>query len=255
MTEKNLLDGLMDDYLKWYKDDTILSKIDEIQVISTPYTNHIGDRINLYVEKISDYDIRVSDDGETLNELSMVNYEFNSQTRQKHLNTIIYSNGLRIDKNTNSIYIEIIRKDFGKGKHKLIEGINKVYDLLFTKKENVKKMFLEDVLDFFKEEDFGGVSAVRKKGASGIDHGVDYILGVTSKRKETLMQAVNNSDFDSFARQYYIFDDILKLYMDEINYVVIINKPIPEKVQKALASSPLQIIQWTSKKRLLDFQG
>lgn len=116
-------------------------------------------------------------------------------------------------------------------------------------------MFLEDVLDFFKEEDFGGVSAVRKQGASGIDHGVDYILGVTSKRKETLMQAVNNSDFDSFARQYYIFDDISKLYMDEINYVVIINKPIPEKVQKALASSPLQIIQWTSKKRLLDFQG
>lgn len=41
MTEENLLDGLMDDYLKWYKDNTILSKIDEIQVISTPYTNHI----------------------------------------------------------------------------------------------------------------------------------------------------------------------------------------------------------------------
>lgn len=255
MGKNEILDNLLDDYLKWYKDNTILSEIGEIQVISTPYTNHIGDRINLYVEKISDEEVRISDDGETINELSMVNFDLNSQTRQKYLNNLIYSNGLRIDKETDTIYIEIPRKDFGRGKHKLIEAIQKVYDLLFTRKENVKKLFLEDVLDFFKEKDFGGVAAVRKTGLTGIDHSVDYILGATSKRKETLMQTVNNFDFDSFARQHFIFEDISQLYTDEINYIVIINKPIPEKVQKALASSPLQVIQWTSKNKLLEFHG
>ncbi|MBU5242849.1 DUF1828 domain-containing protein [Lactococcus lactis] len=249
-------DKLLDDYLKWYKNNTILSNIGEVAVLSTPHTNYIGDRINLYVENLADNSIRISDDGETLNELEMASLDITSETRRVLLNNLLKFNGISLS-NEGVLYLEVPRSKFAPAKHKLLEVILQTYDLLFTKRTTVKSLFLEEGLTYLKKHDFGGAAIVRKSGASGIDYGIDYILGGTSKRNETLMKFVNHFTFDDFAKQDFIQRDISKTYIDDINYVVVVNdieNKISSKVKQAAEVSNVKVIEWSDKDHLMAYK-
>lgn len=246
----------LDEYLKWYKNNTILSTIGEVAVLSTPHTNYIGDRINLYVENLSENNVRISDDGETLNELEMANLDMTSETRRSLLNNLLKHNGISLNKD-GILYLEVPRNKFAPAKHKLLEVILQTYDLLLTKRSTVKSLFLEEGLTYLKKNDFGGAAIVRKPGASGIDYGIDYILGETSKRNETLMKFVNHFTFEDFTKQDFIQRDISQTYVDEINYVVVVNdieNKISSKVRQAAEVSNVKVIQWSDKEHLMAFK-
>ncbi|MEY8443372.1 DUF1828 domain-containing protein [Lactococcus ileimucosae] len=255
--ESNMLpNDYLDEFVKWYKNNTILSTIGEVAVLSTPHTNYIGDRINLYVEKLPENNVRISDDGETLNELEMANLDMTSETRRRLLNNLLKYNGISLN-NEGVLYLEVPRNKFAPAKHKLLEVIQQTYDLLLTKRSTVKSLFLEEGLTYLRENDFGGVAIVRKSGASGIDYGIDYILGETSKRNETLMKFVNHFTFEDFTKQDFIQRDISEAYIDEINYVVVVNdieNKISSKVRQAAEVSNVKVIQWSDKEDLMVFK-
>ena len=75
--------------LDWYTKRYSIRELKNADEIVTPFTNHLNDRISIYIEYLSDQKIRISDDGVTLDELSMMGLSLSSPTRQKILKNIL----------------------------------------------------------------------------------------------------------------------------------------------------------------------
>lgn len=247
---------LIDDYVSWYKTNTFVTDLDSYSIITTPFVNHINDRIRLYVEKVGD-DIILSDDGETINELSLMNLNLSNPTRQKLITGILVNFGVRLDGEV--LVTKVNKKDFARGKHRMIEAIIRLYDLTFTQKKNVISVFSEEVQDYLFEHEMGGIPNSKITGISGIDHNIDYSIGATKTKPERLLQFANHFTFDRVTTFGFIFDDIVALRgaKQQIKSIIVVNdeKQIAEKALLAAQSKSIQVIQWSKKEEILTLKN
>ncbi|HIY57480.1 MAG TPA: DUF1828 domain-containing protein [Candidatus Tetragenococcus pullicola] len=253
------MQDLMNSMLEFYKTNVTIKQLKQASEIVTPFTNHLNDRIAIYVELTKDGQIKLSDDGVTLDELSMMGLDYKTITRNKILMDILKNYQLYLENET--IYtVAKSKSQFPQKKLNLIQGLLSVYDMLFTIKENTVGIFQEEVFDFFFENDFGGTEKPKLTGASGIIHSVDYSLGATKKRPQTLFKLLNNPTFSDVAAQQYISDDLKKgLHKPKISvrYVIIGNdtkNKIP--VNSLIASNDMNIdlIPWSQKEEILSLK-
>ena len=249
------MDGLklIDDYARWYKDNTAVKNLDTYTEITTPFVNHINDRIRLYVEVLENDKIRLSDDGNTINELELYGLDLDVETRKKMSSSILRQFGLKLLDDV--IYLDTDLDNFAKSKHKLLEGIIRFYDLTNTKRSNVIKLFTEEVQHYFYEHDFGGTPNVKLTGLSGIDYQVDYIIGETKTKPERLVQTVNHLTFDRFTTFDYIFKDLspMRLTKAEPQKIIIVNDenyPPQLKAIKGARNENIQVIAWSDKEQI-----
>lgn len=248
---------LIDSYLDWYKSKVSFKELKDATAIITPYVNHINDRIILFTEVQPNQSIRLSDDGMTFNELEMMSLNIDTEVRKKIINETLKNFNIRLDNNVLSTTAKNIH-DFPQQKHNLIQCILRFYDLLFTDTHNVRGLFKEEVLNFLFENDFGGNVSPKFQGGSGIVHSVDYALGATKSRPNTLMKFQNNPNFSSVTEQKFIADDLKSessLKAHGFKYIMITGKESPgEKVRQAAKFSGVELIYYKDKEKLLEFK-
>lgn len=245
---------LINSYLDWYKNKITYRQLENAEQIITPYLNHLNDRISLFVEILDNEKIKLSDDGVTLNELELMALKINTDTRTKIINDTLFNYGVKLEDGILYVIATNVA-DFPQKKHNLIQTILSLYDLLFTNTNNVKSLFKEDVLDFFFENDFGGSVGPKFNGQSGIDYYIDYSLGATKKRPNTLFKFKNNLDFQSVAEQAYIADDLQEeptLRMNGFKYVIVYGDKRPsQKAIQAANHSNIQLISFNLQREKL----
>lgn len=243
---------MVDDYIKWYKDNTLIRNLDKSVELTTPFLNHLNDRIRIYVEKIENEKLILDDDGETMNELSMFGLDISSKTRQRLFDQVMRNYGIGVKNDI--LFVEATSMNFPEKKHKLLEAIVRIYDLTMTKKETVHNLFNDEVQDFLFEHDFGGISNVGITGHSSIIHQVDYVLGKTKKRKDTYIQFCNNFTYGNFTTIDFMFNDIKKMHPSlESRMIVIANDEnnIETKAIHGITSQDMELINWSDKNRIL----
>ena len=108
--------------------------------------------MRLYLEEKPNDLLRISDDGETFNELALAGLDITKETRQRIITSVLRQFGSKLDEDI--VYIECEAKNFPKAKHKMIETIIRLYDLLNTHRSNVISLFTEEVQDYFYEKRF-----------------------------------------------------------------------------------------------------
>lgn len=250
---------LIDDYISWYKNNTIVRDFDSYSEIVTPYVNHLNDRVRLYLEEIDKDKIKISDDGQTFNELELLGIDVTTKTREKIISSILSQFGTSLE--DDMIYIETDIKDFPKAKHKLLQAIIRTYDLVNTRRNIVTGLFTEEVQAYLYDLDIGGMPNVKLTGRSGIDYQVDYVLGAKKGRPEIWIQILNHFDFNSFTSLYYAYQDIsegrdskqqakkLLIYND------VENKPANKAFRAAEAEKSIITFPWSNKANLLELIG
>lgn len=252
---QNLLDTMFD----FYKANYSINQLKQASEIVTPFTNHLNDRIAIYVEYVNDNKIKISDDGVTLDELSMMGLDYEVPTRNKILTDILKNYQLYLENDV--IYtIAKSRSQFPQKKLNLIQGLLSIYDMLFTVKENVGSLFKEEVFEFLFDHDFGGTVEPKLTGASGIVHSVDYSLGATKKRPQVLFKFLNSPNFNDVAAQQYVSDDLKKGINKpriSVQYVIIGNdtkKKIPQNSLVASEDMGIDLIPWSEKEKILSLK-
>lgn len=249
---KNLLDNMFE----FYKTNYSIKQLKKASEIVTPFTNHLNDRIAIYIEFTEDNQIRISDDGVTLDELSMMGLDYQTSTRKEILSDILKNYQLSIEKETIYTIAKTVAQ-FPQKKLNLVQGLLSIYDMLFTTKENVAGLFKEDVFEFLFDNDFGGTEEPKLAGASGIIHSVDYSLGATNQRPQILFKFLNSPRFNDVAAQQYISDDLkrgLHKPKASVKYVIIGNdqrKRIPHNSLLASKDMGIELIPWSEKQKLL----
>ncbi|ATY88381.1 DUF1828 domain-containing protein [Lactococcus lactis subsp. lactis] len=248
------MDGLklIEDYVSWYKSNSFVSDHESYTMITTPFVNHINDRIRLYVEKVDD-EILITDDGETINELEMMDLDLSNPTRRAIIDNILINFGVKLEDEILTTRVE--KKDFARGKHRMLEAIIRLYDLSFTKRRNVISIFSEEVQNYLFDNEMGGIPNSKIAGISGIDYSVDYSIGATKSRPEVLMQFANNFTFDRITTYGFIFDDIsaLRGTKHNVKSVIIANdeRQLAEKALLAAKSKEILVIPWSQKEEIL----
>ena len=78
----NEIQNLLDKYLDWLKDKTVLKSINDWVEITTPYVDRHNDFIQIYVKKDSPGNFILSDDGYTISDLESTGCKLDSPKRK-----------------------------------------------------------------------------------------------------------------------------------------------------------------------------
>lgn len=250
----------IDDYLKWMKTKYSVTSFDDGDEIITPFTNIIGDRIAIYVSPLDQGKIRLSDDGTTLNDLVLLGIDITSDVRSRIIKSIIQSFNVTLSSNM-VLRIDGKKEDFPIMKQSLIQTILRIDDLVMTRKNNVKNLFLEDVMNYFDDNEFKGLPDYPVTGGSGNSYKIPYAIGKSKNRPLQLIQILNNADFQRISTEIITCEDIksnINYQNDNINYSVIFNDAdhsIKDKAQNIADSHGLDIIPWSDKDSVLKLRN
>lgn len=247
---------LLYQYTDWLRQKYHINNLENADEIITPFTNNINDRIRLYIEKLSNRTLRLSDDGNTLNELEMNGLDLNKETRKKIFNTILIN--FKVEMDGDVLFVIADEKDFPIKKHNLIQAILRINDMLMLKRNTIVHLFNEEVRDFLYEEEVVGTPELKLVGASGLEYQVDYTIGRTKSRPEIIVQFVNTPSFSNITTQSFIYDDISqrrKTKDSDIKLSLIVND-LDNKVSKnglsAAKSKNIDILRWSNKAEIIE---
>lgn len=250
---------LLAESLKWYEKRFSIKDLKNASEIITPFVNHLNDRISLFVEISDNNEIRLSDDGITLNELELSGIDWAVPTRQRILKDIMKNYDLQLNDNV-LFTVAQNQTQFAQKKYNLIQGIFSIYDILFTSKNYATGIFNEEVLEYLFDNEFGGTPGPKLIGNSGLTHQLDYSLGATKKRPHILIKFLNHPNFTEVAAQKFISDDLKKKMGTQkisVKYVIIGNDKknnIPEKSLIAAKDMGIDLVPWSDKTSILSLK-
>lgn len=250
----------IDDYLAWMKTKYSFNSFSKGDEIITPFTNIIGDNLAIYVQQLEPNKIKLSDDGNTFNDLILLGIDIKSKSRIEIINSIINTFKLKVTSN-NILFIEGKPESFPIMKQSLVQAILRINDLLMTRKNNIKNLFFEDVLTYFDDNEFKGLPNYPVIGGSGNTYKISYAIGKSKIQPLQLIQVLNNADFQRISAEIITFEDIknnIDYNSDNMNYSVIFNNienNISDKSQNIARMHDLKIIPWSDKSKILNLKN
>lgn len=120
------------DYWNWLKKGYSVQSLEDSDQIVTPFENAIGDNIVLYVAELKSGHVELTDDGETINNLELFDFEF-TPIRTHTVQSIAESLNVEV---TEGKELRVIgpKKRFPEMTQNLIQAILRVDDMVMLQK-------------------------------------------------------------------------------------------------------------------------
>lgn len=245
---------VINEYLKWIKDNTIAKTIEEGKIcsISTPFLDRHNDHLDIYLIK-NEGIIKLSDNGYTIADLKMSGLEINTPKRDTILKTALNGFGIKINGN-DELYVEANIHNIGQKKHYLLQAILAINDMFNLSQETIYSLFKEDVELYFRSNDIFFSKDIKLTGKSGFDHNIDFLVPASRIKPERLIKTINTPKKDSILSTIMAFTDINQTRDTKTaNYVVYndIEKEVTKDVISALDNYNIKHIPWTKKEQCL----
>ncbi|MFN8355453.1 MAG: DUF1828 domain-containing protein [Spirosomataceae bacterium] len=241
---------VIDDYLKWIKDNTVVRTIEEGSIcsITTPFLDRHNDHLDIFVLKQGDK-IKLTDDGYTIADLKMSGLDINTPKRESILRTTLNGFGVKLNGN-DELFVEATQSNVGQKKHYLLQAILTVNDMFNLASETVQSLFKEDVELYFRTNDIYYSKDIKIAGKSGYDHNIDFLVTATRTKPERLIKTVNTPKKDSALASIMAFTDIMREPKTK-NYVLYndIEKNVNVDFLGALDSYGIKSIAWSEKEQ------
>lgn len=196
---------LLTDYYEWLKANYKVNKLDDSDEIVTPLLDNLGDNLTIYLTSCGDNHIKLDDDGYTINNLEMMNITL-SETRKSIIDSICKQHDVQLDQEQ-VLSVSGAVNDFPLLKLHLTTAMIKIGDILFTQRKNVQRMFAEDVIQFLKTSDLGGMPN-QFRGRSGIEYQFPYVIPNKGSHKLKMVDTVNHVSTNEMMQTAFKFWDI-----------------------------------------------
>lgn len=248
------INDLVDSYYTWLKDNTILTDVGEYTKITTPFMDRHNDCIELYIKQLENGDFLITDDGYTIDDLDMCGFSFNTPKRKELLDNILYTYHI---KNDSGVLSTICNKsNFPHKKHFFIQSIISINDLYHVNKNNVTSLFLDDVSNFFDENNIYYNSNMKVSGRSGFDHNLDFALAPIKKKSipEAFIKVLNSPNKSNTENILFAWNDIKDSRQNKSDMFVILNdveNKVKPDIITALKSYEIKPLLWSDKKDII----
>lgn len=245
-----------DIYANWIKESMQEKQItDNIFRITTPFLDRNNDHIEVYVTKEKDGSIIITDDGSTMGELSLSGFSIKgSRKREEALNNILNSHGVSIG-SSSDLFVKTNMMNFPSKKHMLTQCMIKVSDLFVLSQSNVKSFFLEDVKNFFENNNIRYTEGPSFIGKSKLINNFDFVIPHYKNIPERIIRAVNDCRLDYAKSIIFSWEDIKELRSNNPVLYTIINdenkKPSRDALQ-ALDEYGIKHVLWSDKEKYIE---
>ena len=239
------IQNMIDDYANWLKSEISFERIGEYYEITTPFLDSCNDYLQIYVRQ-DENTLLFTDDGFTINNLKMTGFQF-TPTRKLYLNRILKQYGVIL--HNDELTIKASAKDFPQKKHLLLQAMLRVDDMFAMSKSKVASLFLDDVQEFFAQQDIFYSDNVQFTGTSGFTHSYDFLLQRTKTKPERLCQAVNVPNKTSMSNILFSWNDTKPVRKDDSQLIVILNdnNGIARGVEDAFVNYNAKVIRWSER--------
>ena len=184
----NEIQKLIDSYLVWLKDKTILRQIKDWVEITTPYLDRHNDYLQIYVKK-EDGGFLLTDDGYIIEDLRESGCELESKKRRDLLHLTLNGFGVKIE--NNALIIRASNENFSLQKHNLVQSMLAVNDLFYLAVPMITSLFLEDVTSWLELNEIRYTPRVKFTGKSGYDHLFYFVIPASRRQPERILQLIN----------------------------------------------------------------
>lgn len=238
---------LIDEYLRWLKQEIQVTELEGSCQISTPFLDRHNDAIEIYVEAL-DGSLRLTDDGSTISDLRASGMEFTTEKRKAHLDAVLNGFGVKLD--GEEICVAASVDDFPQKKHNLVQAILAVNDMFVMAEEHVLSLFKEDVALFFEAHQIAAFSDFKLSGKSGFDHKFDFGLPKTVDKPQRVLQAINILSKDNATSLAFAIADVRMIRSDPLGAFAMINDGIRaanEEYLSALRAYEVTPLLWSNR--------
>ncbi|MBI4667922.1 MAG: DUF1829 domain-containing protein [Elusimicrobia bacterium] len=190
----NEIQGLLDRYLNWLKDKTVLKQLKDWVEITTPYLDRHNDYLQIYVRRDGNGFI-LTDDGYTVGDLRQSGCELESKKRKELLTLTLNGFGIKLEGDALAIYAS--SENFALRKHNLVQAMLAVNDLFYLAVPMVASLFLEDVTSWLNLYEIRYTPRVKFTGKTGYDHLFDFVIPASKESSERILQTINRPNKDN----------------------------------------------------------
>ncbi|MEW6263876.1 MAG: DUF1829 domain-containing protein [Thermodesulfobacteriota bacterium] len=236
---------LLDQYLAWLKDKTILRQIEDWVEITTPYLDRHNDYIQIYARKENSGYI-LTDDGYTIDDLEQSGCKLQSPKRQSLLNMTL--NGFGVQIHDGALEVHASPENFALRKHNLVQAILAVNDMFFLAVPMVASLFYEDVVSWLDLHEIRYTPKVKFTGKSGYDHLFDFVIPKSRRQPERILQAINRPNRDTAQALAFAWIDTREVRPPDSKAYALLNDSelaVPIPVLEAMRNYDVRAILWS----------
>lgn len=186
-------------YANWLQEQYQVTALDDADEITTPFTNSIGDDIQIFAVAQPDGSLELTDDGNTINDLQMMGINIHNPTRRQVIMGILEQYTVRLRDDELVVHGKV--NNFPSMKQRLLQAILRIDDLSQTRRGTVTSIYQQEVASFLRDNDFGGLPNYVLQGGTGNQYKVDYAIGETKVKPLRLMQVINKPGFQRVAAE------------------------------------------------------
>lgn len=241
----------IDKYINWLKENFICERGGEWIEITTPFVDKSNDLIQVYM-KISEDEIILTDDGNTLGNLEMVGVNINTERRKYELETIL--NGFGATLRGKEIVIITNKDEFPLYFNNMIQAILAVDAFYLLSQHRVRSMFWEDVEIFFAKNE---IPYKRRdiEGKSGLRHKFLEIWNPKDSTTKKIVRVISRPERNNVNSTIFAFEDTKNEIGKNVKKIAIINdteKKPSDYVTKALYKYNIIPLLWSEREENID---
>jgi Domain of unknown function DUF1829/Domain of unknown function DUF1828 len=244
------IQALLDQYLVWLKDKTVLRQVNDHVEITTPYLDRHNDYLQIYAQR-SNGDYVLTDDGYVLQDLRSSGCNLESAKRQSLLNMTLNGFGVRLEEGR--IEVRASRDNFALRKHNLIQAMLAVDDLFYLASPVVSSLFFEDVQAWLELHEIRYTPTVKFTGKSGYDHVFDFVIPKSRVKPERIIRTINRPNRDTAQALAFSWIDTRGVRPLESQAYAILNdseRTPTAPVVDALRSYEVHPVMWSKREEI-----
>lgn len=252
MDSKEWVNDRISAYYKWLRDNSVISKDETTGWYSdaTPFVGMNNDNIEIFFKREGDR-ILLSDDGETLNNLSFMGINvMKSPSRREVMERISLNYNVKVE--DGELVTSATDSTFPERKHALLSAIQAVSDLKYTAKNNVVSMFSEEVGSFMDNLNIIFTPQFNILGKTGMNFVFDF--QIAGRKNELVIKTYNRLNQSDVERFLFSIHDISRtregLSNKKFSSLIIVNDvDFNQNVDllEVLTAEGTSVLRWSQK--------
>lgn len=239
------IQALIDEYTSWLKSEIKFERFGEYYEITTPFLDSENDGLQIYVRQKGD-NIEFTDDCATIQKLKVNGFQMN-KPRREFLMRLLYQYNVKLEGDELQSKAPLGR--FAQQKHLFLQAMLRVDDMFILSRQKSTSIFLDDVQNFFEQNDIFCSENVQFTGTSGFTHNYDFLIQRTREKPERLCQTVNNANKPTMGNILFSWNDTKPSRRQESELIVILNdrNSIAHGVEDAFETYGTKVIRWSER--------
>jgi len=247
---KDEIDHLLNNYIRWLKDKTIVKQIGENWIeITTPHLDRHNDCIQIYARK-TDKGYLLTDDGYIISDLINSGCTFEKPKRKEILLSTL--SGFGVELNENSLYVNATVDNFSLKKHNILQAMLAVNDLFYLASPHIESFFMEDVANWFDISDIRYTPKVKFVGKIGYDHLFDFVIPKSRRKGERIVHTLSNPQKNIAENLVFKWMDTKETRESNSNLYVFLNDTndiVPPLVIEAFKNYDINPVLWSEREQ------